>query len=50
MIYKNVSDYVAARAAHRVLGGRPFFADLDISDPPAVLARAEALRYPDAFS
>ena len=40
MIFKNVAAYVAARAAHRVLAGRPFFADLDVRDPPAVIAQA----------
>jgi hypothetical protein len=40
MIYKNVAAYLAARAAHRVMAGRPFFADLDCSDPPAILAEA----------
>lgn len=40
MIYKHVAAFIAARAIHRILGGRPFFADLDITDPFGVVAQA----------
>jgi len=40
VIYRNVAAYLSARCLHRVLAGRPVFADLDCSDPPAILAQA----------
>ncbi len=40
VIRKHVAAYVAARACHRVIAGRPYFCDLDVSDPAAVIAQA----------
>jgi hypothetical protein len=40
MRFKHVAALVAGRAVHRILCGRPFWQDLDISDPLAVLASA----------
>jgi len=40
MIFKHVAAYLAARSVHRILVGRPFFVDLDVTNPPAVLAEA----------
>jgi len=40
VIYKHVAHYLAARCLHRVLAGRPFFANLDVMNPPAILAGA----------
>jgi hypothetical protein len=37
MIYKHVAWLIAARAVHRIVTSRPFFADLDVRDPLAVL-------------
>jgi hypothetical protein len=40
MIHKHVAAMLAARSVDRLLAGRPFYADLDCSNPPAVLAQA----------
>lgn len=40
MIFKNVAAFIAARAAHRVLAGRPYFMVLDVTDPPGVISQA----------
>jgi hypothetical protein len=40
MIFKHIAAFVAGRAVHRIMCGRPFFADLDVTNPPAVVARA----------